>query len=117
MIIQGAASRLRPIFLTSLTTLGGLFPMAYAIGGDAGFTRMLAMSMGWGILFATFLTLFLLPCFIMVQRDCIALFHRLIKIKAKPIKVNISKDVEIESEINPVLPNITKPEESEDRIH
>ena len=74
IIIEGASSRLRAIILTSLTTLGGVFPMAYAIGGDAGFTKMMAMSMGWGILFATALTLFLLPCFIMIQNDFIKLW-------------------------------------------
>ncbi len=81
IIIEGATSRLRPIILTSLTTLGGVFPMAYAIGGDAGFTKMMAMSMGWGILFATALTLFLLPCFIKIQGDLLNLFSRFKSLK------------------------------------
>ncbi|RZF21795.1 efflux RND transporter permease subunit [Halobacteriovorax vibrionivorans] len=75
-IIDGAASRLRPIILTSITTLGGVFPMAYAIGGDAGFTKSLAMSMGWGLLFATVLTLVVLPCMLLVQRDFMVFFSR-----------------------------------------
>lgn len=73
-ILQKAcATRLRPILLTSITTLGGLFPMAYGLGGDSGFTKPIAMSMAWGLFFATFLTLFLIPSFIMIQSDVINL--------------------------------------------
>ena len=35
-IIEGAAGRLRAIILTTVTTIGGVLPMAYGIGGDAG---------------------------------------------------------------------------------
>ena len=69
VIISGASSRLRAILLTTVTTLGGVFPMAYAIGGESGFTQPLAFSMGWGLSFATFLTLFILPSLLMVQID------------------------------------------------
>ena len=68
-IVEGATRRLRAIVLTSITTLGGVFPMAYGIGGDAGFTKSLAMSMGWGLFVATLLTLFLLPCFLYMQKE------------------------------------------------
>ncbi|EQC43179.1 efflux RND transporter permease subunit [Bacteriovorax sp. DB6_IX] len=77
IIITGATSRLRPIILTSITTLGGVFPMAYGIGGDSGFTKPLAMSMGWGLLFATVLTLLVLPCMLMIQADFMKLFGRI----------------------------------------
>jgi len=60
-ILSGALSRFRAIFLTSITTLGGLFPMAYGWGGDAGFTKPLAFSMAWGILMASTMTLFFFP--------------------------------------------------------
>ncbi len=69
VIMEGSSQRLRPIILTSITTLGGVFPMAYGIGGDAGFTKPLAMSMGWGLLFATALTLFLIPSLVQIQED------------------------------------------------
>lgn len=75
-IVQGSSSRLRAIILTSITTLGGVFPMAYALGGDAGFTKGLAMSMGWGLLFATVLTLVVLPCMLLVQRDCMVFIDK-----------------------------------------
>ena len=60
-IEEGALSRFRAILLTSLTTLGGLFPMAYGLGGDSGFTKALAFSMAWGISLASVLTLFFFP--------------------------------------------------------
>ena len=68
-LIDASVSRLRPILLTSVTTLGGVFPMAYGLGGDSGFTKPLALSMGWGLVFATFLTLFLIPAMVSIQRD------------------------------------------------
>lgn len=60
-IEEGALSRFRAILLTTLTTLGGLFPMAYGLGGDSGFTKALAFSMAWGISLASVLTLFFFP--------------------------------------------------------
>lgn len=68
-IIDGAVSRLRAIMLTSITTIGGVFPMAYGIGGESGFTQPLAFSIGWGLFFSTFLTLFALPAFVEIRQD------------------------------------------------
>lgn len=68
-LVSAAVGRLRPIILTSITTLGGVFPMAYGIGGDSGFTKPLALAMGWGLLFATVLTLFLIPAMVSIQQD------------------------------------------------
>lgn len=76
-IKEGAVSRFRAIILTSITTLGGVFPMAYGLGGDSGFTRPLALSMGWGLLFATGLTLFALPSLLEIQRDSWSLLKKI----------------------------------------
>ena len=76
LITEGASSRLRPIMLTSITTLGGVFPMAYGLGGDSGFTKPLALSLGWGLLCATGLTLFLIPCMLEIQQDVTSLALR-----------------------------------------
>jgi len=91
-IVQGSSSRLRAIILTSITTLGGVFPMAYAVGGDAGFTKGLAMSMGWGLLFATVLTLVVLPCMLLVQRDFMVFIER--KILKRNLNIDSNADVE-----------------------
>ena len=51
--------------------------MAYGIGGESGFTQPLAFSIGWGLFFSTFLTLFALPAFIEIRRDFAKLFDKL----------------------------------------
>ena len=76
ILIQGASSRLRAILLTTFTTLGGVFPMAYSIGGESGFTQPLAFSMGWGITASTLLTLFILPAMILIREDILKLIYR-----------------------------------------
>lgn len=66
---QGTANRLRPIILTTLTTCAGLLPLAYGIGGSDLFMAPTALSLGYGLLFATPLTLVLLPCLYLIQID------------------------------------------------
>ncbi|WP_127717619.1 efflux RND transporter permease subunit [Halobacteriovorax sp. HLS] len=93
-IHSGAVSRLRAIIITSITTLGGVFPMAYGIGGDSGFTKSLALSMGWGLLFATALTLLVLPTLLEVQRDFWRVLNKvpLFKNKFSPLIETIEKE-------------------------
>ncbi|MEE8335868.1 MAG: efflux RND transporter permease subunit, partial [Candidatus Neomarinimicrobiota bacterium] len=69
IVAEGTAGRLRPIILTSITTVAGLLPTAYGLGGDDPFIAVMALALGYGILFATPLTLLLLPCLYMIQHD------------------------------------------------
>ena len=69
IIVDATQHRLRPILLTSVTTVAGLLPLAYGIGGSDPFSAPMALAMGYGILFATPLTLILLPCMLLVQDD------------------------------------------------
>jgi multidrug efflux pump subunit AcrB len=69
IVLEAARSRFRPILLTSLTTVAGLLPMAYGVGGSDPFSAPMALAMGYGILFATPLTLILLPCTLMIGAD------------------------------------------------
>ncbi len=69
LIVEATERRLRPIILTSITTVAGLLPMAYGLGGSDPFSAPMALAMGYGILFATPLTLVLLPCLLMLQHD------------------------------------------------
>lgn len=78
-ILKGASSRLRAIMLTTLTTLGGLFPMAYGLGGDSALTRPIAFSMSWGLLGSTLLTLLALPAFLAMRDDVLRLTSRVMK--------------------------------------
>jgi HAE1 family hydrophobic/amphiphilic exporter-1 len=60
-IIQSAQSRLRPILMTTLTTSLGLLPMAIGIGEGAEIRTPMAVTVIYGLLFATILTLFFIP--------------------------------------------------------
>lgn len=60
-IQQAANSRLRPILMTTLTTTLGLLPMAIGLGEGAEIRTPMAITVIFGLLFATLLTLFLIP--------------------------------------------------------
>ncbi len=61
-VVQGAKDRLRAVILTSLTTLAGVVPLAYGLGGSDFILKPMALSLGYGLLFGTTMTLILLPC-------------------------------------------------------
>jgi len=61
-VSQAGAQRMRPILMTTFTTIAGLLPMAFGIGGAGLMWQPMAICMIWGLAFATFLTLFVIPC-------------------------------------------------------
>jgi multidrug efflux pump subunit AcrB len=61
--------RFRPILLTTLTTCGGLGPIILETSRQARFMIPMAISLGFGILFATFITLVMVPCLYMILED------------------------------------------------
>ncbi|MFO7752635.1 MAG: efflux RND transporter permease subunit [Desulfobacteraceae bacterium] len=68
--IQFAAmQRFRPILLTTLTTFFGLMPMILETSRQARFLIPMAISLGFGIVFATFITLVMVPCFYLLTED------------------------------------------------
>ena len=68
--IHGAGiHRFRPIMLTTLTTFGGLTPMIFETSRQARFLIPMAISLGFGILFATFITLLLVPSLYLIVED------------------------------------------------
>lgn len=68
-ILEAARLRLRPVVLTSLTTVMGLFSLAYGLWGSDPFLKPMALAFVWGILFATVLTLVAVPCFHAIADD------------------------------------------------
>ncbi len=60
-ILQAAHTRLRPILMTSLTTILGLLPMAIGVGDGSEVRTPMAITVIFGLLFASILTLFLIP--------------------------------------------------------
>jgi len=73
--IHGAGiHRFRPIMLTTLTTFGGLAPMIFETSRQARFLIPMAISLGFGILFATIITLLLVPSLYLIVDDVHQLF-------------------------------------------
>lgn len=68
-IIEAGRLRLRPVILTTLTTVFGLAPVAYGIGGLDPFLQPAALTLSWGLLFGTVLTLIFVPCVYAVIDD------------------------------------------------
>jgi len=66
----------RPILLSSLTTVLGLFPTAYGIGGNDPFLKPMALSMAWGLAFGTLITLFATPVLYNIFEDIRMFFFR-----------------------------------------
>ena len=62
-VMQAGSARFRAILLTSLTTFIGLMPMMFSTNTQAQFLIPMAVSLAFGVLFATFITLILVPCF------------------------------------------------------
>jgi multidrug efflux pump subunit AcrB len=68
-VIDSGKTRLRPVLLTSLTTIGGLGPMAFGLGGSEPYLAPMAISIVWGLTFATVLTLLVIPCLYVIVED------------------------------------------------
>ena len=68
-VLTAGAARFRPVMLTSLTTFIGLMPLLFEQSTQAQFLIPMAVSLGFGILFATFITLILVPVnYLIVER-------------------------------------------------
>ena len=68
-VVQGAMKRFRPIVLTSLTTFFGLAPMMFETSLQARFIIPMAISLGFGILFATLVVLTFVPSVYLIAED------------------------------------------------
>lgn len=68
-ILKAAPQRLRPILMTTITTVLGLFPLALGIGEGSEFLQPLGIVVFSGLSLATLLTLFIIPCFYTLLHD------------------------------------------------
>ena len=68
-VLIAAQSRFRPVILTSLTTFIGLMPLLFEKATQAQFLIPMAVSLGFGIIFATFITLILVPVNYLLVED------------------------------------------------
>ena len=68
-IRESGVERFRPILMTSLTTFAGLAPLLFEKSVQAKFLVPMAVSLAFGVLFATFITLVLVPCGYFILED------------------------------------------------
>lgn len=71
-----AKHRFRPIILTTLTTFGGLSSLMFVYRGEASFLAPMAISLGFGLLFATVILLYLIPALYLILDDIIVSVRR-----------------------------------------
>ena len=69
VVIDAVVGRLRPIVVTTLTTLGGILPSAYGLGGYDVAVAAISLAIGWGLFFSTGVTLFLVPVLYTLAND------------------------------------------------
>ena len=75
-VYEAGLARLRPVLLTSLTTFAGLTPLLLEKSTQAQFLIPMAVSLGFGILFATAITLLLIPMNYLILEDLRRLLRR-----------------------------------------
>jgi multidrug efflux pump subunit AcrB len=75
-VIEAVVSRFRPILLTSLTTFVGLLPIMFERSSQSEYLKPMTLSLGFGVAFASFVTLLLVPCLYMIVEDARAWIQR-----------------------------------------
>ncbi len=75
-VLQSGTARFRAIVLTSFTTAAGLTPILFETSSQAQYVIPTAISISFGIVFATVITLFLIPSLYMLQEDGLAAIRR-----------------------------------------
>jgi len=76
-ISKACRSRLRAVLLTSVTTFAGLLPLLWETSMQAQFLIPAAVSLAYGIVFATTITLVLIPSLLLIQNDFAVFFRRI----------------------------------------
>ncbi|MFW6366719.1 MAG: efflux RND transporter permease subunit, partial [Spirochaetota bacterium] len=64
-----SSTRLRPVLLTTMTTVAGLLPTAYGWGGYDSMLAEMMLALCWGLIFSTLVTLILIPCLYTYYRE------------------------------------------------
>lgn len=108
---EAGAARFRPILLTTMTTFAGLVPLMMEKSFQAQFLIPMAISLAFGVVFATLVTLILVPAAYYILYDIEKAVGRLIAIytgKAEPDSVSVAEEVD---------KRLTeKPEEASDKL-
>ena len=68
-LVEAGRVRVRPILLTTMTTFLGISPLIFFATGQTAFLSPMAVSLGFGLIFATALILVVVPCFYLIADD------------------------------------------------
>ncbi len=90
ILVKASGMRLRAVLVTSLTTISGLIPTAYGIGGTDSMLVPMTMAMAWGLTSGTILTLVFIPSAYAILEDYFTLVS---KIKSKLLKSGSEQDL------------------------
>ena len=91
---MAGVARFRAIFLTSITTFSGLAPLIWAKSTQAQFLIPMAVSLGFGILYATMLSLVMLPLSYIILEDILMVFGKKVTVQSIPqegVRKNLQK--------------------------
>ena len=84
-ILKGGSVRLRPIILTSVTTIFGLIPMALGLGGKSPIWQPMENTIIFGLAFATTMTLFVMPALYAITTDLRNVFLKDPEARFRPV--------------------------------
>merc|ERR1712034_238904 len=88
-IIDGAADRLRPVFLTTATTVLGLAPLLYERSADAQFLKPTVITLCYGLGFGMVLVLLVVPAMVAMQNDVarpLAALRRAVRVRDRGVR-------------------------------
>jgi multidrug efflux pump subunit AcrB len=87
-VLSAGVARFRPVLLTSLTTFFGLLPLLFEKSVQAQFLIPMGISLGFGILFATVMTLVMIPANVMIVDDIRRFFNSTFGDTPEPVKTS-----------------------------
>ena len=108
-IIGGGVRRFRAIMLTSISTVGGLFPLIMEKDAQAQVVVPMALSIASGVMFATLLTLFFVPCLMGVLNDLRRVMYWLIRGEwvsrefVEPARTRNIDQLQVEADSDPIM--------------
>jgi multidrug efflux pump subunit AcrB len=97
-VVESGKARFRPVLLTSVTTIAGLFPLLLERSFQAQFIIPMAVSICFGLLAATILTLLYVPALYLIVQDVINLFTGKARKAAGPEQRRLNSEVVIRKE-------------------
>ncbi|AQP99694.1 acriflavin resistance protein [Pseudoalteromonas aliena] len=89
-VIDAGCARFRPILLTSITTFAGVLPIMFETSLQAKFVIPMAVALGFAVMFATLITLILVPCLYIILSDIGEMFKRFFRMIFKKATIKNS---------------------------